>query len=170
VTRVLRALVPSARRPWLDAALAESITVEPGDRRRWRIGVALFVARQVSRRFAVALAMTVPLVLTALLVGWLDLQIEPTSVSLLLIVSTGALGGYLFRRTWWLPGLILGSSISLTSATIRIFHLSVTGEHPATTSTTAIAVLLVLCVPALGASWAGATVRRRTANGAAPTV
>ncbi len=164
----LRVVVPPARRPWLDAAFAEGSAVDPRDRRAWYVGIALFVARQVAMRCAVALAATVPLVLTALVLGWLDLQIEPTSVSLLLIVAAGAIGGYLLWRTWWLPGLILGASVSLTATSIGVFHLSVAGEHPADTSAVAIGVLLVLCIPALGASWAGATVRRRSFKGVSP--
>ena len=160
MVRLVRGLVPRRQRPWFDAALAELPALDNEDRRRWSAGIALFVARSVCSRLVGAAAVTLSLVAVALGVGGLDLQIEPTSGSLLLVLGAGALGGYLVAESWWLVGLIVGSSISLTSATIVAFGLEISGDHPAETSTGAILFLLVLCAPTLCASWTGAKFRR----------
>ncbi|MGI8662117.1 MAG: hypothetical protein ACR2LQ_02765 [Acidimicrobiales bacterium] len=158
--RVARLLLRPDDRQWLEAALAETPHVDPNERAEWRAGIAAFVVRRCARRFAVATAAATALVVVAFAIGFLDLNIEPTSVSLLLILAAGATGGYVLHRSWWLAGIIVGSSISLTAATVGQLDLQPAGRA-AETSATSILLLLVLVAPASVASWAGATARRR---------
>ncbi len=162
--RLIRAIMPSHDQQWLDAALAETPYLAPGDSINWRAGIVTLILRWVARRLATGLVLLSGLLAAAALVGWLDLQIEPTSVSLVLILVTGAICGYMTNGSWPIAGVVIGSSISLSALAIRAMNLSVAGDHPPQTSMAAILALLVLVVPTLLASWLGATVRRRRPN------
>ena len=157
---VARHLVRASDRQWLEAALAEVPHIDAQHRADWRAETRRYVWQSFLLRVAVATAAVGLLALTALGIGWLDLHIEPTSVSLALILAASATGGYILTRSWWLPGLMIGSSISLTAWTVHTLGLHPSGR-PVTTSSTSMVVLLALTIPAIIASRTGAALRRR---------
>jgi hypothetical protein len=156
----LRRLLRPEERQWLDAAFAELPHIDENQRARWRAGITTYIARGCLERLAAATAATSALVIAAFGIGLLDLNIEPTSVSLLLILAAAATGGYVFHRSWWLPGLVIGSSISFTAGMVLLFDLHPPGR-PVETSVSAIIALLVLTLPAVAASRCGAGLRHR---------
>lgn len=158
--RFARVLLPPNEQQWFDAAIAELPYVDATRRIQWCAGLAGFVLGRSLRTTGAAAATTCGLVVLAAATGLIDLNIEPTSVSLLLLLSASALGGYVAPRAWWLAGPLIGSSISLTAAIATLFGLHPPGR-PVETSTATILILLLLVVPGTFSSWAGARLRAR---------
>ena len=121
--RIARAFCPPSERPWVDAMLAELGAIEePGQRRRWMIGVASVVAASIQTNRAAVLsppkrwALLLALCAAALsggsaLVGYEGLGIDDDGYLVLAVFSSVAFIGLgalailrIFASRRFLPG------------------------------------------------------------------
>lgn len=158
VARMGRVLL-SSHADWINAIHAEVVAVPDRRRRQWLTGVGWYVAKEVLMRptiYLVALTGAVALVL------WADRS--PSDVAnqatLLLILISAGLLGFAGPRQAWVTGLLIGGSISFAHAVYIL--LDVRLPYPTEPAGWAgPATLLILTVPALGAAYIGAFIRRK---------
>jgi hypothetical protein len=149
--------LPASRSEYGDALLAELASLPPSQRRRWLLGGAWFVLRELAVHnglYAAGLACAVSLLV---IVDRSPSDVANQAAMLVLLLSAGGLGATRPHRAW-LTGGVIGSCLALTHAAYQAggvelpYPMSPPGWGGALS-------LLLLLVPAFGAAYAGAAVR-----------
>jgi len=146
VLTIAMRLLPRDRRELGEALLAEASQVPAARRTAWLAGGLWFAFREgvVRRvRYPLSLAVAVGILATVDRIGTSD---DAEKVTLLVLLASAAVLGFLAPRWAWLAGLVLGSTV----AGVELFFAAQTGASGGPAS------MLVLIVPGLIGAYAGA--------------
>jgi hypothetical protein len=152
-------LLPSGRRAFGEALLAEAALVPAGRRRlAWLAGGFWFVGREAVREMRYGLGVAASAVGVAAL-GWFGTSDDSSQVVLAVMLAAAALLGFAVPRRAWLAAAVVGSALGVAGMAEGAFGAAA-GHLPKPGGVAGGATLLGLVVPAFAGAYLGAAARR----------
>lgn len=160
--RFVRRVLEKSGDEWSRAAAAEFDHVPVNEQRRWAVSTCIGISHRMLRRHGTYLSAVVGSV--ALLV-WVDRSPDEAAnqASLLVLLTTAALTGFLRPRRAWLAALMVGSTVAAARGVSAALGMK-SPDPNAPHGWLGISSLLILNLPALAAGYAGACVGRSHRN------